>query len=70
MTFGDIIEKFLGLFGVPPGNQRALSKRIKVLKKKRIKVLSFNQTCLLNKRKEGKHERDQISTEICQGVSG
>ena len=38
MTFGDIIEKFLGLFGVPPGNQRALSKRIKVLKKKIIEM--------------------------------
>jgi len=38
MTFGDIIEKFLGLFGVPPGNQRALSKRIKALKKKVIEM--------------------------------
>lgn len=38
MTLGDIIEKILGLFGVKPGSQRKLEKRIAAVKVKIVEM--------------------------------
>ena len=41
MTLGDIIEKILGMFGVQPGPQRKLVKRIEAV---RVKIVEMEES--------------------------
>lgn len=46
MTFGDIIEKFMGLFGVAPARERKLLERISLTKKKVVEMEENRNTIM------------------------
>ena len=46
MTFGDIIEKILGVFGIPPARERKLLDRIRTTKKKVVEMEENRNTLM------------------------
>ena len=46
MTFGDIIEKILGVFGIPPARERKLLDRIRTTKKKVVEMEENRNTIM------------------------